>query len=84
MVKASLQALSSCSMMKKNQSLMVNLEKIMEGYCSKILNIFQLSSIRVNSFFKIVINLERLLSSRKMANKLKNGSIQTVKIIRQG
>jgi site-specific DNA-adenine methylase len=73
MENATLQASSSSFMGKQTQSLMDNLMEhyVMKLY-SKNLNKYHTSSVRKNLHL-IQVNADRLLSSAKMAKKLKAG-----------
>ncbi len=83
MEKTTLQASSSSFMRKQTQSFM---EKFMElnvlRLCLKIMNKFYPSNVQKN-LRMVKINTDRLLSSAKIENKLKDGYIQMVKHFNQ-
>jgi hypothetical protein len=73
MENATLQASSSSFMGKQTQSLMDNLmEQFKIKLCLKVKNKYHPSSVQKN-FHLLKVNSDRLLSSAKMANKLKDG-----------
>jgi hypothetical protein len=74
-------ASNSPSMINQNQlHAEIKLELINLEQCSNNLSKFQKSSAR-NSLQKIMVNLERFASSKKMARKLKDGCIQMAIVI---